>query len=594
MDLLKLNEPSGDAFVFLVLFAVVVGGPLVVEKLKVPGIIGLFLGGLLIGPHGLGFIGSGNTTVFSLGKLGLLYLMFVAGLELDLGLVKRHRRSVVVFSVLSFALPMVAGTVAGRALDFDTSAAILLGALLASHTLIVYPTIKGFRLGSDPAVATGIGATVITDTLALIILAVVVGSTEASATGLEIAVQTGLGLLIVAGFSFLLLPRIARFFLARFGSSRTHRYVFALVALLAAATVAQVVDIEGIIGAFFAGLALNRLVPNEGDLMHRIDFFGAAVFIPVFIVSVGLVLDPSVMTEPETLRMAGIFVLACLGGKAIAAALTKPLLGFSWSQVGVLFSLTAAQAAATLAVADVGKQHGLFGNGVFNAVLGLILVSLVVASVVASLAGRRVPVPPEPASSAYGRRVLLVGSQDCEFRVTVAALAVRLAASDGGVVLPLIVARDGDAMPDLHEIEGLERRLGSAGVDLPVTVHADDDALAAVRHSVVSLSASSVVVDDPVGEWSRSMAPGDGLGRVPMLIVSQVSGRTRRVVARPDKVAPSMPVADLARRVAPARAPVVVDDGAPGITTGATDLVVSAVGADVQPDGATSTVVTVV
>ncbi|HUQ62344.1 MAG TPA: cation:proton antiporter [Acidimicrobiales bacterium] len=597
MDPLHLNEPSGDAFVFLVLFAVVVGGPLVVEKLKIPGIIGLFLGGLLIGPHGLGFIGSGNTTVFSLGKLGLLYLMFVAGLELDLGLVKRHRRSVVVFSVLSFAMPMAAGTVAGLLLDFGTGAAILLGALLASHTLIVYPTVKSFRLGSDPAVATGVGATVVTDTLALIILAVIVGSTEVGASSVEIAIQTGLGLLIVAGFSFLLLPRVATLFMARFGSSRTNRYVFALVALLSAATVAQVVDIEGIIGAFFAGLALNRLVPNEGDLMHRIDFFGAAVFIPVFIVSVGLVLDPGVMAEPETLRMAGIFVLACVGGKAIAAALTRPFLGFSWSQVGVLFSLTAAQAAATLAVADVGKQHGLFGNAVFNAVLGLILVSLIVASVVASFSGQRVPVPPKSPTPTYGDRVLLIGTEDCLFRAGVAALAMRLASTDAGVVLPVIVAPDGDSMPGFHEIEKVERRLTSVGVDLPVTVHVDGDSPAAVQHAITSLDASAAVIDDPSGEWLNVVQTGDVPYRVPLLIVGAVAGRCRRVVVRPDPLAVSVPVGEIARRLAPARTTVVIDDSGAGgsaVETGTTDLVVSAVGADVQPNGAASTVVTIV
>lgn len=595
MDLLKLNEPSGEAFVFLVLFAVVVGGPLVVERLKIPGIIGLFLGGLLIGPHGLGFIGAGNTTVFALGKLGLLYLMFVAGLELDLGLVKRHRRSVVVFSVLSFSLPMAAGVTVGLLLDFGTAAAVLLGALLASHTLIVYPTVKGFRLGSDPAVATGVGATVVTDTLALVILAVVVGSTDAGASSTQIAVQTGLGLLIVAGFSFGLLPWAARLFFARFGSSRTNRYVFALVALLSAATVAQVVDIEGIIGAFFAGLALNRLVPNEGDLMHRIDFFGSAVFIPVFIVSVGLVLDPAVMTEPETLRMAGFFLLACLGGKAIAAALTRPFLGFSWPQVGVLFSLTAAQAAATLAVADVGKQHGLFGNTVFNAVLVLILVSLVVASVAASFSGRRVPVPPRSLMPTYGRRVLLIGSADCDFRADVAALAMRLAATDAGVVLPVIIAPDGNSMPGLHEIEALERRLTSAGVDLAVTVHVDRDAMEAVRHSMTSLDASAALLDDPTNEWLALAQAGDRAFTAPLLFVSSVAGRTRRVVARRDVLADAAPIDDLARRLAPARAEVVVDDGAAvGIEVGATDLVVNAIGADRQPDGARSTVVTVV
>jgi Kef-type K+ transport system membrane component KefB len=534
-DILKLQDPSGEAWLFLVLFGVVVGGPLVVQKLKIPGIIGLFFGGLLIGPHGLGFIGAGNETVFALGRLGLLYLMFVAGLELDLDLVKRHRRSVVIFSLLSFSLPMTAGTIAGLALDFEVAAAILLGALLASHTLIVYPTLKAFRVGNDPAVATGVGATVITDTMSLVLLAVVVGSTQGNASGLEIVAQTGLGLAIVAVFCFLGLPRLARLFLARFGASRTNRYVFALVALLAAATLAQVVGIEDIIGAFFAGLALNRLVPNEGDLMHRIDFFGSAVFVPVFMVSVGLVLDPSVMLRAETLEMAGVFVLACLGGKALAVVLTRPLLGFSWPQVAVLFSLTAAQAAATLAVADVGRNNGLFGNTVFNAVLGLILVSLVVASTVASVFGKQVPVPETPAAASHpGRRVLLVTSPECSVRSAVVGLATRLAASDGGVVVPVILVADGESVPPKHEVERLEQQLGRSGIDLPSIVLVDRDPARAVRHAVESSDASSVLVDDAGDRWTPDLAgPGDDPG-VPVLVVGArtegASGRFRGAV----------------------------------------------------------------
>lgn len=604
MNVLDLKAPSGEIWVFLVLFAVVVGGPLVVERLRAPGIVGLFVGGFIVGPHGLGLIGSGNTTVPALGKLGLLYLMFVAGLELDLRLVRTHRRSVVVFSILSFSAPMLGGTAAGLLLGFGTAAALLLGALLASHTLIVYPTIRRFGLGSDPAVATGVGATVVTDTLALILLAGVIGSTRGGASGSEVGVQITLGLLIVGAFSFVVLPRAVEVFLARFGASRTNRYLCALVALLAAATVAEVVQIEGIIGAFFAGLALNRLVPNEGDLMHRIDFFGSAVFIPVFMVSVGMVLDPSVMVEPETLGMVGIFALACLGGKALAVALTRPLLGFSWAQVGVLFSLTAAQAAATLAVADVGLKNGLFGTSVFNAVLGLILVSLVVSSAVAAFAGRRVPRPEATTLASYGRRVLLVALAGSELRPPVVALAVRLAGSDAGVVVPTIIAPDDAAMPDRHELERLEQPLARAGADLPLVVHAGGSLPEGVAHAASSASASAVVVDDAEGHWLAALGLECVKLSVPLLLVGAAGGRVRRVVALSSATPGGVPVDEVARRLAPRRGlglsgreraeVLTVEEGdAERAALTRTDMVVMSVSGGVRSDVPAGTLVTV-
>ena len=166
-QIVHVEAPTGPALPFLVLFLVIVLGPMIIERFKVPGIIGLLLGGLIIGPHALGIVGSGNTTVPDLGQIGLLYLMFVAGLELDLRLVSANRRATIIYSMLTFTLPMVAGTIAGFAIGFSTAAAVLLGSLLASHTLVVYPMIRDMGRGNDPAVATGVGATVVTDTLTL-------------------------------------------------------------------------------------------------------------------------------------------------------------------------------------------------------------------------------------------------------------------------------------------------------------------------------------------------------------------------------------------------------------------------------------------
>jgi Na+:H+ antiporter len=496
-DYLHLESPTGPALPFLVLFIVVVAGPMVIERFRIPGILGLLLGGLLIGPHGLDLVGSGNTTVPDLGKIGLLYLMFVAGLELDLRLVQAHRKATAVYSALTFSLPMLGGTIAGFALGFSASASVLLGSLLASHTLVVYPMIRELGRGDEPAVATGVGATVVTDTLTLIVLAVVSGTTVGHDGPIEIGSQVVIGLLVVGGVSFVVLPRLARIFLGRFGTARSSRYVFALVSMLGAATLSEAFGIEGIVGAFFAGLALNRLVPNEGDLMERIEFFGGAVFVPVFLVSVGLIIDPAVMADPETLRLAGIFIAACFGGKLLAALLTRPLLGYSWVEAGILFALTIPQAAATLAATIVGYDIGLFGTEVVNAVLVLIAVSLVISATIAPIFAKRLDIS-SPNPGRIGRRVLLVMAAHATPRRGVAELAQRLARSDDGIVVPVVIAAEDDP-PDEASWRQTESLLVLLGIDRPVEVFVDGSPTAGVRHAARSFRCTSVVVDDPDG-----------------------------------------------------------------------------------------------
>ena len=298
----------------------VIVGPPLMRRARVPGIIGLLVGGFAIGPHGLDLIGAGNTTVPELGQLGLLYLMFVAGVELDLGLVRVHRNSVIGFGAITFAIPMGLGVAVGLGLGWNLPASLLLGSLLASHTLLLYPAARGAGLSADRGVATAVGATVLTDTASLIVLAAVSSSELAGGSTFSIAAQIVIGLAVLLAFTLVLLPRIARLAFRYLGTDRIVRYLLAVASFLAAATLAGSFGIEGIVGAFFAGLALNRLVPNEGPLMERIDFFGSAVFVPIFLVSVGMLLDPAVMVSAEALKLAGLFILASIGGKAIASA----------------------------------------------------------------------------------------------------------------------------------------------------------------------------------------------------------------------------------------------------------------------------------
>jgi Kef-type K+ transport system membrane component KefB len=495
--LIELSTPKGAPWEFLVVFAVLLLGPILFRRAGIPGIIGLLVGGYAIGPHGLSLIGAGNSTLPELGQLGLLYLMFVAGVELDLNLISKYRRSTISFGVLTFAIPFVLGTLVGVALGWETLAAILLGSLLASHTLISYPAVKEAGLASDPAVATAVGSTVLTDTLALIVLAAVAGSVAGGRSSVEIAVQVGVGMVVLLGYSLFVLPQLASLSFRWLGSERAVRYIVAITAFLSAATVAELFGIEGIVGAFFAGLGLNRLVPNEGQLMDRIEFFGGAVFIPVFLVSVGLILNPSVMVKGETLGLAGLFIVACLGGKALAAQISARLFGFSRSQAGLLFSLSAAQAAATLAATVIGFQLGLFSSAVVNAVLVLIFVSVLASTIVGTRASARASTPDGPRP--LGTRVV-VGVGDPALALGALTLARRIARADGGVVHPLLVVPESAPFAPRSALAALGEIVAAAGVDGRVLTIVDRSLLHGALRVGRSQEATLVLVAEPLAD----------------------------------------------------------------------------------------------
>ncbi len=510
--LCAIQAPSGEVLEFFVLFCVILLGPIVFDRLGLPGLIGLVIGGFAIGPHGLGLIGAGNHTIPELGHLGLLYLMFVAGLELDLQVLKDYRRAAVSFGLIAFALPFLGGISIGFALGWSLPATFLLGALLSSHTLITYPTLREAGLSGNPAVASAVGATVLTDTIALVVLAIVAGTQTGSGSPQVILAEIALGLVVLIAVGLLVLPRVVDAALRRWGSDRVARYIVIIVALLLMAMLAQIFGIEGIVGAFFAGLALNRLVPNEGPSMERIEFFGAAVFIPVFLISIGLLLDPSVMFTGHTLGLAALFCLAALGGKAIACTLAGPLYKFSRAQTVAMYVLTIPQAAATLAVTLIGFEIGLFGTSVVNAVLVLILVSIVVAALVAQ---RVVVWIPARVSSkrALGGKVLVVtpstGPTDAAVRA-----ATLIARPDGGHSDVLITRAASDPRPDPAVLRALEKRIFSHGFD--GHVHSQITGLAdAVTHAAIAGDASLVIVDDPTFD-----APP---GPLPLVVLDGVS-----------------------------------------------------------------------
>ncbi len=508
--MLNLHAPEGAAWEFMILFLIVLAGPILVERFRLPGIIGLLIGGYVIGPHALGIIAAGNTTVPDVGQLGLLYLMFVAGVELDLSLIQIHRRGVMIFAGLTFAVPMIFGTAVGFLLGWSVPASLLLGSLLASHTLLTYPIIRRAGLSASPAAATAVGATVITDTLALIVLAAVAGTETGTGSTGEIMIQLVIGLILLGISTLWLMPKLARFAMSRLGTEKSVRYLIAVCAFLTAATLSEVFGIEGIVGAFFAGLALNRLIPNGGPLMDRVEFFGSAVFIPIFMVSVGLILDPAVMVEPSTLGLAALLIVACMGGKAIAAYLTVPLLKFTRDEGSMIFSMTSPQAAATLAAVMVGLQIGLFGESVVNASLVVILFSVILSTFVAERSVAKIG----PIASDYrplGSHVV-VAIEDPDRAESALRVASWIAAPEGGTATVITVVDPKHPGLGRDVRERLDHGAVAAGLDAHLVLVHDSSFARGVLNAAASSEASlilAMIKDEPAraaGSWAEAVA----------------------------------------------------------------------------------------
>jgi Na+:H+ antiporter len=380
--------PHSAEWTFFIAALVLLLGPVIAERLGLPGLVGVILGGMLVGPFVLDWVAR-EGIVESLGALGLLYLMFIAGLELDLDEFERNRRPALTFGALTFTLPFVLGLLLVLPFGYGLATALLYGSLWASHTLVSYPIVQEHGLSRHRAVGMAAGGTVITDTLALFVLAVVVGSVESDDRPAVIFVMLALGVVVLAAYCGLFLPRAARWSFDHLGASRTPRFLFLLAAVTSAALVADRLGLEGIVGAFFAGLALNRLVPTGSPVMEAVELVGGVLLIPFFLLSTGMLLDPRQFTEAKVLALAGASLAIVFAGKAAASYLSGRLAGFSGMETRLVFGLTIAQAAATLAAVTIGTEVGIFDQNLLSATLVVVLVTVIVAGIVTKAAARK-------------------------------------------------------------------------------------------------------------------------------------------------------------------------------------------------------------
>jgi len=333
---------------FIILFA-----PIVLNRIKIPHLIGLIIAGILIGPNGFNLM-ERDASIELFGAVGLLYIMFLAGLEMDMVQFKKNSGKSIVFGLYTFLIPMGLGFLSGYyLLGFTLETSILFASMLASHTLIAYPIVSKFGITKNRAVSVAVGGTMITDTLALLVLAVIAGM----ATGVvdnRFWIQLSVSIVLFVLVIVILFPIIARWFFKHYDDNIS-QYIFVLALLFLGAFFAKIAGIEPIIGAFLVGLAINRLIPHTSPLMNRIDFVGNALFIPFFLIGVGMLIDFKVFFKGfETILVAAVMTVVVIVAKFLAAWFAQKSFRFSVDQRRLIFGLSLAQAAATLAAVLVG------------------------------------------------------------------------------------------------------------------------------------------------------------------------------------------------------------------------------------------------
>ncbi|MEW5859687.1 MAG: cation:proton antiporter [Cyanobacteriota bacterium] len=367
------SDPITDPVpVFLIIMAIMLVAPLLFERFKLPGIVGLILAGVVVGPHGLGVL-ERDSTIILLGTVGLLFLMFMAGLETSLDDLKYNADKAAIFGLATFALPMVLGTAAMLMLGYSFLAAILVASCFASHTLLALPVVTKLGIMRAPAVTATLGATLITNVLALLVLAIVVKAHQGS-LNLSFWLFLIPSLIVYTVATLWGVPKIGRWFFRRFGHDEGAEFTFVVATLFVVSYAAELIDIEPIIGAFLAGIAITQLIPHLSPLMNRIQFIGNTLFVPFFLISVGMLINPGILiSEPRSLLVAAVMILAEVISKFVAAWGPGKLFGFPFPSIMVMFGLSVAQAASTLAAITVAYQIKLVDQVTVNGIIAMIL-----------------------------------------------------------------------------------------------------------------------------------------------------------------------------------------------------------------------------
>ena len=389
---LPITDPT---WIFFIVLCIILFAPILMGKLRIPHIIGMVLAGVIVGPHGFNIL-SYDSSFELFGKVGLYYIMFLAGLEMNMADFRKNRIRTSTHGLLAFAIPMIIGfAVNASLLKYGALTSILLASMYASHTLIAYPIVLRYGLAKQRSVTIAVGATAITDTLTLLVLAIVGGMFQGEVNGM-FWIMMVIKLCIVFFIIIYFFPRIARYFFQRYEENVT-QFIFVLAMTFLGAGMMAFIGMEGLLGAFLTGLVLNRYVPNVSPLMTHLEFVGNALFIPYFLIGVGMLVNVNIIFAGlGTIKVACVMIAVALSSKWIASLTTQKLFNMKSIERELIYGLSNAQAGATLAAVMVGYNiilpngQRLLNDDVLNGTIILILVTCIFSSFTTERASRKI------------------------------------------------------------------------------------------------------------------------------------------------------------------------------------------------------------
>lgn len=510
MNWTDLNLPITDpTWIFLTVLGIILFAPMLFNKLRIPNIIGMILAGVLIGEHGLNILARDSS--FELfGNVGLYYIMFLAGLEINTAHLKRNRNKTLVLGLLAFLIPITLGFAVNTSyLKYGAATSLLLASMCASYTLVSYPIVLRLGVSKQRSVSITVGATAITDTLTLIVLAVISGIFGGTTGGL-FWLWLIVKVLVVGAIIIYCFPRLAMWFFRKYDDTAI-QFLFVLVLLFLAAGLMEVAGLEGILGAFLAGILLNRFIPGISPLKNHIEFVGNVLFIPYFLIGVGMLINLKVIFgHGDALKVALVMMTCALAGKWIAAFLTQKIFGMKAIERRLMYGLSTSQAAATLAAALVGYNiimpdgNRLFGDDILNGTVLLILVTCIVSSVITERTSRKMAVENAGADSgtdaaSHPEKVLIpLANPDTVKDLVCFSIAMRDNAGGGELYALSIINDEGNGnrmrAASASNLDNAAKVAASSNVDLKKLTRYDLNIASGIIHTVKEQDMTSVII----------------------------------------------------------------------------------------------------
>ncbi len=554
MDYIVPSLPfTNPVLIFFIVLTIILLAPLLLNRLGIPHIIGLIIAGMVVGPNGTGLL-LRDSSFEIFGQVGLLYLMFLAGLEMDINDFKKNKSKGIGFGIYTFLVPMILGTVVTYyTLGYNLTNSLLLASMYASHTLVAYPLLSRYGVAKSQSVTMTIAGTIITVLGALIILAVITGTAKGELDHL-FWIKLIVGISLYCAFVLFLFPHVARWFFKRYDDS-VLQYIFVLALVFSASFLAEVAGLEAILGAFLAGVVLTRFIPSISPLMNRIEFVGNALFIPYFLIGVGMLIDVRAMfSSTATLWVALNMSVVATVSKWVAAWLTQKTFRLSKTERKMIFGLSNGQAAATLAAVLIGYNLGLFDETVLNGTIVMILVTCTISSIVTERAARQLASEMKntmkPHKNSKGEDRMLIPVANLATIDGLINIALMLRSTRHATTLHALYVVD-DTKPDnkqrFYATEALNKAkqvAAAADVDIETISRYDLNIASGIVHTmkerhisevVIGMHAKANIIDSFFGDKTMSLINSTNKMIFITRCFTPVSTATRIIIAVPEK-----------------------------------------------------------